>query len=115
MREAVIALEVMGLVDVRVGRGVLVLPKAASMRAGASFEARVAALPRVQPDPELPVTIDLNAEIPPFLLRRSWHAIRMRRRTRWRGTWTPSSPSSRARSRRPTKAPHHDQTDDAPD
>ncbi len=68
VREAVIALEVMGLVDVRVGNGVLVLPKAASLRAGASFEARIAALPRVQPDPELPVTIDLNAEIPPFSL-----------------------------------------------
>ena len=88
VREAVIALEVMGLVEVRVGNGVLVLPRAASLRAGASFEVRLAALSRVQPDPELPdlempdpemralempdpgalAAIGPEAEIPPFSL-----------------------------------------------
>ena len=41
---------------------------AAVLREGASFEARLAALSRVAPDPELPVAIDLDAEIPPFSL-----------------------------------------------
>lgn len=70
VREAVIALEVMGMVDVRVGNGVRVLPRAATLQAGqtGSFEARFAALPRVQSDPLLPVTLDLDAEIPPFSL-----------------------------------------------
>jgi GntR family transcriptional repressor for pyruvate dehydrogenase complex len=68
VREAVIALEVMGLVEVRVGSGVLVLPKAAALREGASFEASLAALPRVEADPELPVALDLDTEIPPFSL-----------------------------------------------
>ena len=68
VREAVVALEVMGLVEVRVGNGVLVLPKARWLQPDGSFETRLAALPRVQPDPELPVAIDLDAEIPPFSL-----------------------------------------------
>ena len=73
VREAVVALEVMGLVEVRVGNGVLVLPKArwlqeSGHREGSSFETRLAALPRMQPDPELPLTIDLDAEVPPFAL-----------------------------------------------
>ena len=65
MREAVIALEVMGLVAVRVGVGVSVLPKAASLRPGADFEV---GLPPMQPDPQLPVRLDLQREVPPFAL-----------------------------------------------
>ncbi len=68
VREAVIALEVMGLVAVRVGSGVLVLPKAATLQQAASFETSFDALPPVQPDPQLPVRFDLHTEIPPFSL-----------------------------------------------
>ncbi|WP_428395028.1 FadR/GntR family transcriptional regulator [Lichenicoccus sp.] len=70
VREAVIALEVMGLVAVRVGIGVTVLPQAERLRPGAAFEM---GLPPVQADPQLALhldlpRLDLNSEVPPFAL-----------------------------------------------
>lgn len=67
VREALIALEVLGLVDVRVGAGVEVLrvPDDAS---AADVMGRVMRMNQAEPDPELPVTLDLSAEIPPFAL-----------------------------------------------
>ncbi|MGI4747766.1 MAG: FadR/GntR family transcriptional regulator [Janthinobacterium lividum] len=66
VREAVIALEVLGFLDVRVGSGVVVLPKAASLPADPELRVGLAAMPRVGPDPELPVLLNLDVEIPPF-------------------------------------------------
>jgi DNA-binding FadR family transcriptional regulator len=61
VREALIALEVLGLVDVRVGAGVEVLRVPDVM-------GRVMRMSVAEPDPELPVTLDLSVEIPPFAL-----------------------------------------------
>ncbi len=65
VREALIALEVLGLVDVRVGAGVEVLrvPEGA---VGADVTGSAMRVSQSEPDPELPVTLDLSAEIPPF-------------------------------------------------
>jgi DNA-binding FadR family transcriptional regulator len=67
VREALIALEVLGLVDVRVGAGVQVLrlPEAAN---SSNVMSRVMRMSQPEPDPELPVTLDLSVEIPPFAL-----------------------------------------------
>lgn len=67
VREALIALEVLGLVDVRVGAGVEVLrlPEDAG---GSDVMSRVTRMSPTEPDPELPVTLDLLVEIPPFAL-----------------------------------------------
>ena len=67
VREALIALEVLGIVDVRVGDGVLVL-KSLPEPDRESLMRRVMHLTRPGPDPELPVTLDLDVEIPPFAL-----------------------------------------------
>jgi DNA-binding FadR family transcriptional regulator len=67
VREALIALEVLGLVDVRVGAGVEVL-RVPDDAAGADVMGRVLRMSVSEPDPELPVTLDLSAEIPPFAL-----------------------------------------------
>lgn len=67
VREALIALEVLGIVDVRVGDGVLVL-KPLPEQSRDSLMRRVMHLTRPEPDPELPVTLDLEVEIPPFAL-----------------------------------------------
>jgi len=67
VREAMIALEVIGLVDVRVGNGVLVCEPIKPP----SDEPVMAQATRDQWkgfDPELDITIDFNAEIPPFAL-----------------------------------------------
>jgi GntR family transcriptional repressor for pyruvate dehydrogenase complex len=68
VREALIALEVMGLVDVRVGDGVLVLKTLPEEATKESLMRRVMHLTRPGPDPELPVMLDLDVEIPPFAL-----------------------------------------------
>jgi DNA-binding FadR family transcriptional regulator len=67
VREALIALEVLGLVDVRVGAGVEVLrlPEDANSR---DVMRQVMRMSQPEPDPELPVTLDLSVEIPPFAL-----------------------------------------------
>lgn len=67
VREALIALEVLGLVDVRVGAGVEVL-RLPDEAVGGDVMARVMRMSQTEPDPELPVTLDLSAEIPPFAL-----------------------------------------------
>ncbi|ACI50671.1 GntR domain protein [Gluconacetobacter diazotrophicus PA1 5] len=59
VREAIIALEVMGIVEVRVGAGVMVL-------APATARSSLARTRLLEPDPELPVPIDLETEVPPF-------------------------------------------------
>ncbi|MCF3946608.1 FadR/GntR family transcriptional regulator [Acidiphilium iwatense] len=68
VREALIALEVLGLVDVRVGDGVLVRAIPPAEAQGDSLMRRVMRLTRPGPDPELPVALDLDVEIPPFAL-----------------------------------------------
>lgn len=68
VREALIALEVLGLVDVRVGDGVLVRATPPDEAEGDSLMRRVMRMTRPGPDPELPVAPDLDVEIPPFAL-----------------------------------------------
>ncbi|WP_246794755.1 FadR/GntR family transcriptional regulator [Burkholderia perseverans] len=66
VREALIALEVVGLVSVRVGDGVSVRPREPRPAA-----AETVATPRstlLEVDPELGIEFDLDAEIPPFSL-----------------------------------------------
>jgi DNA-binding FadR family transcriptional regulator len=60
-------MEVLGLVDVRVGAGVAVL-RVPDDAAGSGVMDRVMRMSQTEPDPELPVTLDLSAEIPPFAL-----------------------------------------------
>ncbi|MGO1068847.1 FadR/GntR family transcriptional regulator [Lysobacter sp. CA199] len=76
LREALIALEVIGMVRVRVGDGVMVVgpePTAAEAAAQGDKPARrvldqaMRSQPWVQ-DPELGVVVDLEVEIPPFSL-----------------------------------------------
>lgn len=67
VREALIALEVLGLVDVRVGAGVQVL-RMPEDAASADVLSRVMRSNLAEPDPELPVALDLSVEIPPFAL-----------------------------------------------
>lgn len=68
VREALIALEVLGIVDVRVGDGVLVRALPPVEADDDSLMRRVMRLTRPDPDPELPVALDLDVEIPPFAL-----------------------------------------------
>jgi DNA-binding FadR family transcriptional regulator len=69
IREGLIALEVRGIVDVRVGSGarVVELPGAAT---GESPEALLLAL-----DPELGIALDLGVEVPPFSILQARRAI----------------------------------------
>jgi GntR family transcriptional regulator, transcriptional repressor for pyruvate dehydrogenase complex len=68
VREALIALEVIGLVNVRVGDGVSVLPQAkwASRRDADVIPGLKSGLLEV--DPELGIELDLDMTIPPFAL-----------------------------------------------
>lgn len=67
VREALIAMEVAGLVEVRVGAGVTVVKSPADDREASVMD--IATHQRVpEPDPDLPITIDWDAEIPPFAL-----------------------------------------------
>ncbi|TWI58635.1 DNA-binding FadR family transcriptional regulator [Pseudomonas duriflava] len=68
VREALIALEVIGLVDVRVGNGVLVCASDPCSTSDASVMELAARGQWVGPDPELGIEVDFNAEIPPFSL-----------------------------------------------
>ncbi|VWB38888.1 FadR/GntR family transcriptional regulator [Burkholderia lata] len=66
VREALIALEVSGLVSVRVGDGVKVRhPEAA---AAPEPETKAAPFTIIEIDPELGIALDLDTEIPPFAL-----------------------------------------------
>jgi GntR family transcriptional repressor for pyruvate dehydrogenase complex len=65
VREALIALEVLGIVDVRVGAGMQVL-RVPEMDAALDIMRQVTRINLIEPDPDLPVALDLSAEIPPF-------------------------------------------------
>ena len=67
VREALIALEVLGVVNVRVGAGMEVLrvPDTATTR---DIMAQLLQFNLTEPDPELKVTLNLSSEIPPFAL-----------------------------------------------
>lgn len=67
VREALIALEVLGVVNVRVGAGMEVLrvPDTAATR---DIMAQLLQFNLTEPDPELKVTLNLSSEIPPFAL-----------------------------------------------
>ncbi|WP_070106638.1 FadR/GntR family transcriptional regulator [Burkholderia plantarii] len=66
VREALIALEVNGLVSVRVGDGVSVRPREPRPATPDTVTAPRSA--RLEVDPELGIEFDLDAEIPPFSL-----------------------------------------------
>jgi len=68
VREALIALEVSGLVSVRVGDGVKVRQPEAAAAPQARHETKVAPFSIVEIDPELGIALDLDTEIPPFAL-----------------------------------------------
>jgi len=68
VREALIALEVIGLVQVRAGSGVVVRPKSGSGGRSVSVLQQVAAQSRWEVDPELGIGDGLDVEVPPFSL-----------------------------------------------
>jgi DNA-binding FadR family transcriptional regulator len=68
VREALIALEVNGLVSVRVGDGVKVRQREAAAAPQPLAAAKVAPFSIVEIDPELGIALDLDTEIPPFAL-----------------------------------------------
>lgn len=77
LREALIALEVLGLVKVRVGDGVLVVGPAQG-KAASESDGQALQLPPIvwEPDPELDVgPPDFSAEIPPFALLEARRSI----------------------------------------
>ena len=68
VREAMIALEVIGLVDVRVGNGVLVCEPPVQAVSNEPVMAQVTRNQWKELDPELGIEVDFSAEIPPFAL-----------------------------------------------
>jgi DNA-binding FadR family transcriptional regulator len=68
VREALIALEVIGLVVVRGGSGVVVRPDSASPRSNGSVLLQAAAQRRWEVDPELGAGAAFDLEVPPFSL-----------------------------------------------
>ena len=68
VREALIALEVNGLVSVRVGDGVKVRQPEAAAAPAPRIDTTVAPFSIVEIDPELGIALDLDTEIPPFAL-----------------------------------------------
>ncbi|MGU7779201.1 FadR/GntR family transcriptional regulator [Burkholderia sp. PU8-34] len=68
VREALIALEVSGLVSVRVGDGVKVRQPEAAAAPAVERSAKARTLAVVEIDPELGIELDLDTEIPPFAL-----------------------------------------------
>ena len=68
VREAMIALEVIGLVDVRVGNGVLVCEPPVQTVSDEPVMAQATRDQWKELDPELNLEIDFSAEIPPFAL-----------------------------------------------
>jgi DNA-binding FadR family transcriptional regulator len=68
VREAMIALEVIGLVDVRVGNGVLVCEPPARALTDEPVMTQVTRDQWKEVDPELGIEVDFSAEIPPFAL-----------------------------------------------
>ena len=68
VREAMIALEVIGLVDVRVGNGVLVCEPPVQAVSNEPVMAQATRDQWRELDPELGIAVDFSAEIPPFAL-----------------------------------------------
>ncbi|WP_353981623.1 FadR/GntR family transcriptional regulator [Salinicola endophyticus] len=68
VREALIALEVVGQVEVRVGHGVLVLERAAPVEAPVMHIASRQEPWAIDPEFESEIELDLDQEIPPFAL-----------------------------------------------
>lgn len=68
VREALIALEVIGLVDVRVGNGVIVKAQAAKAATKEPVMAQGGRNQWAEIDDELNIELDFNAELPPFSL-----------------------------------------------
>lgn len=68
VREALIALEVIGLVDVRVGNGVIVKAPAAKAATKEPVMAQAGRNQWAEIDDELNIELDFNAELPPFSL-----------------------------------------------
>lgn len=68
VREAMIALEVIGLVDVRVGNGVLVCEPPVQVLSDEPVMTQVTRNQWQDIDPELGIEVDFSAEIPPFAL-----------------------------------------------
>jgi len=68
VREAMIALEVIGLVDVRVGNGVLVCEPPVKAPTNEPVMTQVTRNQWKELDPELAIEVDFSAEIPPFAL-----------------------------------------------
>ena len=68
VREALIALEVIGLVDVRVGNGVIVKAQAAKAATKEPVMAQAGRNQWAEIDDELNIELDFNAELPPFSL-----------------------------------------------
>ncbi|AIQ98931.1 GntR family transcriptional regulator [Pluralibacter gergoviae] len=68
VREALIALEVIGLVDVRVGNGVIVKAQAAKAAIKEPVMAQAGRNQWAEIDDELNIELDFNAELPPFSL-----------------------------------------------
>lgn len=68
VREGLIALEVMGYVEVRVGSGIVVLGEAGRAASGAG---RYSHRSGAEVPDDLPIVLDIEAEIPPFDLLRA--------------------------------------------
>ena len=68
VREAMIALEVIGLVDVRVGNGVLVCEPPTKVLSDEPVMTQVTRDQWKDVDPELGIEVNFSAEIPPFAL-----------------------------------------------
>lgn len=68
VREALIALEVIGLVNVRAGSGVVVKPRNGSAQASMPVLQQAASLSRWELDPELDAAAAFDREVPPFSL-----------------------------------------------
>ena len=68
VREALIALEVIGLVDVRVGNGVIVKAQAGKAQTKEPVMAQAGRNQWAEIDDELNIELDFNAELPPFSL-----------------------------------------------
>ncbi len=68
VREALIALEVVGLVDVKVGNGVIVRDSKPAIQDSQPIMEQAGRGQWLEPDGELGIELDLSAEIPPFSL-----------------------------------------------
>ncbi|WP_110648963.1 FadR/GntR family transcriptional regulator [Salinicola peritrichatus] len=75
VREALIALEVIGQVEVRVGHGVLVLERATEVETSVMSAARSKEPWAMDPEFASEIELDLDREIPPFSLLQARHYL----------------------------------------